>query len=373
MTEVGQSPPPPVVTALHLESPTIPYETPPPDPAYPKPSATASHASSKISHATEPLRTTIDESQLPTSQPLSQNETSIGQDLQDSRPQLVKKNMTERPRPAMRSSLLGMRRAGTSGAPNLGRQTTLTFDPYLSSSSSSSEDEGDAESKARKKKQKQAKRTDSDGGPFSKFTMGNDNFQTKGWVSRSDGRLKLSVNEALNHNGYFAKTLGSGLRKHFRGGEDTDEDGASSGDDEDVVDNVPPEAVEMEDPKTRLKLNIVVIVIGSRGDIQPFIKIGKTLKEEYGHRVRIATHPAFKDFVEKDSSLEFFSVGGDPSELMAFMVKNPGLIPSMETIKEGEIGKRRAAMFGMFKGMWRACINATDDEDDVENLKMRKT
>jgi hypothetical protein len=54
------------------------------------------------------------------------------------------------------------------------------------------------------------------------------------------------------------------------------------------------------------KLNIVVMVIGSRGDIQ------KILKEKYGHRVRIATHPAFQTFVEEDIGLEFLLVGGDP-------------------------------------------------------------
>jgi hypothetical protein len=61
---------------------------------------------------------------------------------------------------------------------------------------------------------------------------------------------------------------------------------------------------------------------------------------------------------------------GDPSELMSFMVKNPGLIPSLDTVKAGEIGRRRSSMFEMFQGMWRACINATDDESDKENMKM---
>ncbi len=53
----------------------------------------------------------------------------------------------------------------------------------------------------------------------------------------------------------------------------------------------------------------------------------------------IATHPAFREFVEKDSGLEFFSVGGDPSELMAFMVKNPGMIPTLESV----VGRYRPA------------------------------
>jgi hypothetical protein len=59
------------------------------------------------------------------------------------------------------------------------------------------------------------------------------------------------------------------------------------------------------------KLNIVIMVIGSQGDIQHFLAIGKILKTEYGHRVRIATHPIFRNLV-RDQNLEFFSVGGDP-------------------------------------------------------------
>jgi len=62
-------------------------------------------------------------------------------------------------------------------------------------------------------------------------------------------------------------------------------------------------------------LNIVVQIIGSRGDVQPFIALGKALKA-YGHRIRVATHPTFRDFV-KENGLEFFSVGGDPAELMS--------------------------------------------------------
>jgi len=64
-------------------------------------------------------------------------------------------------------------------------------------------------------------------------------------------------------------------------------------------------------------MNIVVQIVGSRGDVQPFIALGKHL-QGYGHRVRIATHPTFKDFVE-ETGLEFFSIGGDPAELMSVM------------------------------------------------------
>ncbi|EKG10097.1 UDP-glucuronosyl/UDP-glucosyltransferase [Macrophomina phaseolina MS6] len=216
---------------------------------------------------------------------------------------------------------------------------------------------------------------------YSRFAVGNQYFKTRGKVSKLDGRLKISVSETA-HSGWLAKALGSGIRHHLglKKEQDRQEDAQSPVDSQEQRHAAPAlEAFQCERldegdgiqaPKQLPKLNIVVIVIGSRGDIQPFLKVGKILKNDHGHRVRIATHPAFKEFVEKDSGLEFFSVGGDPSELMAFMVKNPGLIPSIETVKAGEIGKRRKSMYEMFNGMWRACINTTDDENDKNNLKM---
>lgn len=106
-------------------------------------------------------------------------------------------------------------------------------------------------------------------------------------------------------------------------------------------------------------LNVVIHVVGSRGDVQPFIALGKVLKDNYGHRVRLATHPIFKGFVE-ENGLEFFTIGGDPTELMAFMVKNPGLMPGVDTLRSGDVGRRRKGMAEMIKGCWRSCIEAGD-------------
>ncbi|KAH6679597.1 hypothetical protein B0J14DRAFT_614741 [Halenospora varia] len=279
---------------------------------------------------------------------------------------------TERPKPTTRESIL---------TPILARHATnVSFlneaiwsnpgnDDNDSSSSSSSSDDEEVQPKKSDKKAKRQPKKKGGRGNYSRFNVGNEDFQTKGKVSRRDGRLNISVNETSNR-GYLAKALGATFMKNFGTGEHEmhnvsehthkqEKESFSRASSQTTVTSDLP----------RPKLNIVVMVIGSRGDIQPFLKLGKNLKE-YGHRVRIATHPAFKDFIQNDSGLEFFSVGGDPAELMAFMVKNPGMIPTMDTLKKGEVGRRRDQMAEMFEGFWRACINATDDEKDISNLKM---
>ena len=54
--------------------------------------------------------------------------------------------------------------------------------------------------------------------------------------------------------------------------------------------------------------------------MQPYLALAKKLKED-GHRIRIATHETFRSFV-KDAGFEFFCIGGDPKELMSYMVKS---------------------------------------------------
>ncbi|KAJ4826730.1 hypothetical protein Tsubulata_020998 [Turnera subulata] len=73
-------------------------------------------------------------------------------------------------------------------------------------------------------------------------------------------------------------------------------------------------------------LQIVMLIVGTRGDVQPFVAIGKRL-QDYGHRVRLATHSNFKEFV-LTAGLEFFPLGGDPKVLAGYMVKNKGFLPS---------------------------------------------
>lgn len=104
-------------------------------------------------------------------------------------------------------------------------------------------------------------------------------------------------------------------------------------------------------------MNVVIQVVGSRGDVQPFVALGKVLKDTYGHRVRLATHPTFQQFVT-ENDLDFFSIGGDPAQLMAFMVKNPGLMPGFDTLRSGDVGSRRREVAEYLRGCWRSCFEA---------------
>ncbi|KAK7987460.1 hypothetical protein PG989_007775 [Apiospora arundinis] len=269
------------------------------------------------------------------------------------------------------SSFPAIKRAGTNisvlnAALQARRDQEETSD---SSDSSASEDEHDGHDEAaaagappleRSETSAKEKRRRSDD-QYRRFKVGNEKYSTKGKVKR-DGRLNITVNDTSN-TGYLAKALGTAVKRIVPGAEKVNSGRESPS-------RLSSATTTTSQTARRPKLNIVIMVIGSRGDAQPFLKIGKVLKENYGHRVRIATHPAFREFVEKDSGLEFFSVGGDPSELMAFMVKNPGMIPKLESVKAGDIGRRRNAMAEMFDGFWRACINATDNEKDEANLKM---
>lgn len=111
------------------------------------------------------------------------------------------------------------------------------------------------------------------------------------------------------------------------------------------------------------RLNIVIQVVGSPGDVQPFVALGCELQQQHGHRVRIATHAVFEDFVRK-ANLEFYPIGGDPADLMAYVVKNPGLIPSVESMRAGDIGRKRQMLAEILEGCWKSCYERDERTRD---------
>ncbi|THW22652.1 glycosyltransferase family 1 protein [Aureobasidium pullulans] len=124
---------------------------------------------------------------------------------------------------------------------------------------------------------------------------------------------------------------------------------------EKLVTNQTPQRVVANTPGRVPPLNIVIQIVGSRGDVQPFIALGQRLQSS-GHRIRIATHGEFEDCV-RSTGLEFYNIGGNAAHLMAYMVKNPSIFPSFATMKSGEIGRKRKMVYEMLNGCWRSCIS----------------
>jgi UDP:flavonoid glycosyltransferase YjiC (YdhE family) len=107
-------------------------------------------------------------------------------------------------------------------------------------------------------------------------------------------------------------------------------------------------------------LSIVVMVVGSRGDIQPFIPIGRRLAER--HRVRIATHREFRPMVEK-AGLEFYPLGGNPHEMMEYIVKTGGsILPTRLNQLWEDVPKKRSMIAEILASTWQACTEADPDQ-----------
>jgi sterol 3beta-glucosyltransferase len=116
----------------------------------------------------------------------------------------------------------------------------------------------------------------------------------------------------------------------------------------------PPEPLRLP------SLSIVVMVVGSRGDVQPFIPIGRRLAER--HRVRIATHREFRPMVER-AGLEFYPLAGNPHEMMEYIVKTGGsIVPTHLNQIWEDVPKKRAMIAEILASTWRACTEGDPEQ-----------
>ncbi|KAH6919219.1 glycosyltransferase family 28 domain-containing protein [Coprinopsis sp. MPI-PUGE-AT-0042] len=104
-----------------------------------------------------------------------------------------------------------------------------------------------------------------------------------------------------------------------------------------------------KDTQSCPSLNIVIMLVGSRGDIQPYVALGKELLKD-GHRTFVT-----------GQGLEFFSIGGNPQDLMSYMVKNPGLVPGLTSLTNGDILRKRKMLKEMIHGCWSSCTSPAVD------------
>ena len=68
----------------------------------------------------------------------------------------------------------------------------------------------------------------------------------------------------------------------------------------------------------RLKMNYGIITIGSQGDIDPFIALGKRLQSR-GHHVRIAAFRRFEEYIRSEG-FEYAPLAGDAVEVIRLLI-----------------------------------------------------
>ncbi|CAF0801884.1 unnamed protein product [Adineta ricciae] len=168
----------------------------------------------------------------------------------------------------------------------------------------------------------------------------------------SDGLIALFIHALKKH----AKKNGIDYDDHHDQAPDDDKEHLKNIEHDKIVEV----KTEIHGPIPRLA--IVILIVGTRGDVQPFIALAKALLA-CGHRVRLATHETFRKFV-RENGIEFYPLAGDPADLMSFMVKNAGIVPSVSSIVAGDIGKSRRVIGEILASTWKACIE-DDDETGV--------
>ena len=115
------------------------------------------------------------------------------------------------------------------------------------------------------------------------------------------------------------------------------------------------------------RMTIVILVVGTRGDVQPFVYLGQALKRD-GHRVRLATHAEYRPDVVAKGGLEYYPLGGDPRKLSEYMVKTGGrLMPDILNKEEmNALPEKMKMLRDITFSCFPACT-APDPEDPYQN------
>ncbi|TMW59530.1 hypothetical protein Poli38472_004599 [Pythium oligandrum] len=114
------------------------------------------------------------------------------------------------------------------------------------------------------------------------------------------------------------------------------------------------------------QMNVCIMIVGTRGDVQPFIGIAKRLQQD-GHRVRLATHAVYRDFV-MEHGVEFYPLGGDPKELAAYMVKTGGsIIPLKIDTLVHDVPRNVKMVEEILNSTWPA-VSAADPDANGEGI-----
>lgn len=107
-----------------------------------------------------------------------------------------------------------------------------------------------------------------------------------------------------------------------------------------------------------LVLNVVMHVVGSVDEVSHFIAVGQLLTE-YGHRVRIATHPEFRTEVAQ-AGVEFFDIGA-AAGASDFFMSGAKILDPRSPAREEDVPVKHSVVRSVVNRLWKACIEPSPD------------
>ncbi|KAK1780002.1 hypothetical protein QBC45DRAFT_464352 [Copromyces sp. CBS 386.78] len=109
------------------------------------------------------------------------------------------------------------------------------------------------------------------------------------------------------------------------------------------------------------RLNIVMLAVGFADDVRHFTAVAVWLRDKFGHRIRVATHPDYQAQVE-GCRLEYFSLGGRCKQHGGQYGGGCGdydAFGAQEWIKSRGPAERerwKESVYAMLEDSWKACV-----------------
>jgi hypothetical protein len=109
------------------------------------------------------------------------------------------------------------------------------------------------------------------------------------------------------------------------------------------------------------QLDILILLYGTRGDTQPYLRLARLLREKFGHRVRMATSPTFRPLVQDEYGIEFVSTRHDLSTFIEFEQQTKTIGSKVHAMFNGELDRLKKLQAEIFESHWLACIESTEE------------
>lgn len=110
-----------------------------------------------------------------------------------------------------------------------------------------------------------------------------------------------------------------------------------------------------QDERQSQPLDVLIIIHGTRGDAQPYVRIAQILQNTYGHRVRLAGPPSSERLLHDENGLEYRSTGHDLTSFLKFDHRN--FASKLRGFINGDVSQLKQLQAEIFDAHWYACVD----------------